>query len=74
MKIAEDVCAALRSCNIPHGANSPGIVTVSIGCSTIVPQLGEQALTLIEAADAALYTAKRAGRNQVCNGNSINAG
>ncbi len=41
-------------------------VTVSIGyCSAIVQDTG-QAETLLQAADDALYQAKRAGRNQTC--------
>ncbi|MBD3426371.1 MAG: diguanylate cyclase [Candidatus Omnitrophica bacterium] len=40
-------------------------VTVSIGVSTY-PEDGEQVESLIEKADTALYKAKRAGRNRVC--------
>ena len=72
MKVADDVCKALRSLSLLHCANEPGIVTISIGCATIVPELGQQPQMLIETADLALYNAKRSGRNQVCNGNSIN--
>jgi diguanylate cyclase (GGDEF)-like protein/PAS domain S-box-containing protein len=71
-KVAADVCEALRSLNLPHIANDPGIVTISIGCATIVPELGQLSQILIEIADLALYNAKRGGRNQVCNGSSIN--
>jgi len=72
MKVAADICEALRSCSLAHFANEPGIVTISIGCATIVPEIGQQSQMLIESADLALYNAKRGGRNQVCNGNSIN--
>ena len=71
MQVANKVCEALRARKLQHLENSPGIVTVSIGCATIVPQLGQQPATLIEIADQALYSAKRNGRNQVCNGNSM---
>jgi diguanylate cyclase (GGDEF)-like protein/PAS domain S-box-containing protein len=71
-KVAADVCEALRSLNLPHSANASGIVTISIGCATIVPELGQLSQILIETADLALYNAKRGGRNQVCNGSSIN--
>jgi diguanylate cyclase (GGDEF)-like protein/PAS domain S-box-containing protein len=71
MKVAADICEALRLLSLPHLANAPGIVTISIGCATVVPQFGQQPATLFEIADQALYSAKRNGRNQVCNGNSM---
>jgi diguanylate cyclase (GGDEF)-like protein len=40
-------------------------MTVSVGISTF-PQDGENAATLIDKADTALYKAKRKGRNSVC--------
>ncbi|MGB7263892.1 MAG: diguanylate cyclase, partial [Terracidiphilus sp.] len=67
MRMARDICAALHKRAIPHPANSAGVATVSVGCATVVPQLGRQAVTLIDCADQALYQAKRAGRNRACN-------
>lgn len=45
-------------------------VTVSIGASTIAPDVGEPSL-LIAAADKALYAAKEGGRNQVVHVDSL---
>jgi diguanylate cyclase (GGDEF)-like protein len=40
-------------------------VTVSVGVSTIVPDLSGAPFVLVSDADAALYEAKRSGRNRV---------
>jgi diguanylate cyclase (GGDEF)-like protein/PAS domain S-box-containing protein len=69
MQIATQICAALANRKLKHSANPFGFVTVSIGCATLVPKLGQNAIQLIERADQALYHAKNNGRNHACNGN-----
>lgn len=64
MQMAQEVCAVMRNRRLLHSSNPLGIVTVSIECATLVPQMGQHALTLIDYADQALYRAKNAGRNR----------
>ena len=63
--VAEDICDAVRNRCLPHDGNPHGIVTVSVGVATIVPQRGKNPQDLIELADQALYRAKGRGRNRV---------
>jgi diguanylate cyclase (GGDEF)-like protein/PAS domain S-box-containing protein len=63
--VAEAICQAVRNRMLPHEGNAPGIVTVSVGCATLVAQRGKKSQDLIEQADQALYRAKARGRNRV---------
>jgi diguanylate cyclase (GGDEF)-like protein len=66
MLVANEICRAMRMRQLPHSGGPSGIVTVSVGCSVIVPAFGRHAANLVELADAALYEAKHRGRNQAC--------
>jgi diguanylate cyclase (GGDEF)-like protein/PAS domain S-box-containing protein len=64
-QVAERIRAAVYNLGMPHEGNPRGVVTVSIGCATQAPELNAKLEGLIEAADNALYRAKRAGRNAI---------
>ncbi|WP_306393121.1 diguanylate cyclase [Telluria beijingensis] len=67
LRVAEAVRESVAALNIAHEASSVApLLTVSIGGATLVAADGdEQPSDLFEAADAQLYRAKQAGRNQV---------
>ncbi len=63
--VAERMLQSVRRLALPHATSfaSP-IVTLSIGVCSEIPTSLESAAQLIANADAALYTAKRGGRNR----------
>lgn len=63
--VAEAFRASVESLRIEHVRVPLQIVTISLGVATTIPQRQANADTLVEAADQALYDAKRAGRNRV---------
>src|SRR5205823_14936776 len=66
LSVASQVWDAVRKRTINHAGSPYGVVTVSAGCATLVPQRGVSPTRLIESADRAMYEAKRRGRNRVC--------
>jgi diguanylate cyclase (GGDEF)-like protein len=74
LQLGREICEAMRVRMLPHCSNPSGIVTVSVGCATLVPAFELHAVTLIELADEALYKAKHLGRNRVCDGTSLETG
>jgi diguanylate cyclase (GGDEF)-like protein/PAS domain S-box-containing protein len=61
---AERIRSQIRGMTILHQGKSLGMITVSSGVSAF-PANGTSARELLEAADAALYRAKREGRDRV---------
>jgi diguanylate cyclase (GGDEF)-like protein len=65
MEVGESVRATIQRLEMPHATSSHKAVTVSIGVASTLPGDNQRPGDLIEAADAALYAAKRRGRNTV---------
>ncbi|WP_249278893.1 diguanylate cyclase [Achromobacter insolitus] len=64
-EIAENIRRTVAALKMPHEGADGGVVTISVGVATAVPQADGTAESLVEAADAAVYRAKKAGRNRV---------
>ena len=69
VRIAIDTAEQLRrkveELRIVHAETPTGCVTISVGIASLEPKRHQDAQVLVEAADAALYAAKRRGRNTV---------
>ncbi|MBW9336176.1 GGDEF domain-containing protein [Herbaspirillum sp. RU 5E] len=64
--VAERIGEAVKALGIPHAATTKGLVSVSIGVTSIASADGFswQPRELVESADKALYEAKEAGRDR----------
>ena len=71
IRLAERQRQAVLGLAIPHEDNDSGVVTLSLGVACCIPGSGSEPESLIERADAALYEAKRMGRNQVVAGDPV---
>jgi len=64
-EIGETVRSAVGELALPHATSNHQYVTVSVGVACTKPNDSQRPGDLIEAADAALYSAKHRGRNTV---------
>ena len=63
--LGEKIRMAVEALAVPHTGSASERVTISVGGVMQVPRHSEEVKQLIEAADLALYRAKRDGRNRV---------
>ena len=65
--VLQEVLYSIRRLAIPHSPSKfhRGIVTVSIGCATVIPTNCDSRANLLNRADQALYEAKAKGRDQL---------
>ena len=63
--VAECIRNQVAAMQVPHADGLCGIVTVSVGVAALIPGQAESSDDLLRLADAALYAAKRAGRDRV---------
>ncbi len=65
MHIARKVAIAISRLGLEHAASPAGYVTASIGVTSFAPGPESEPSDLVEAADRAMYSAKRKGRNRI---------
>ena len=64
-EVGTQIRANLHRRNAMLDGNPEGLMTISVGCATVIPTPDEQGTALIQIADEALYTAKRNGRDRL---------
>ena len=64
-RIAQVMTHAVAALGLAHADSDCGKVTISVGVALMTPVSGQSNADLLKTADAALYEAKRQGRNRV---------
>lgn len=63
LRISKKICEEIQALAIPHKKSASGLLTVSIGVTSMTPQNTQDTNMLLKIADDALYEAKKHGRN-----------
>ena len=71
VSVAETVRAHIERLQLPHAKSPMGVVTASFGVAVATASRAETTENLVQAADKALYEAKRQGRNRVERGPTL---
>jgi diguanylate cyclase (GGDEF)-like protein/PAS domain S-box-containing protein len=66
IRVAERLREAIADAKIPLGSGLPLSITVSVGITSLISK-DDNIDVLLSVADKALYEAKNAGRNRICN-------
>jgi diguanylate cyclase (GGDEF)-like protein len=66
LRVAEDLRAGVEACRISAPDAAGSSVTVSIGVGSVIPALDDVPSDFLSKVDAALYEAKKTGRNRIC--------
>ncbi len=67
LQVAEHIRQAVYNLQLTHQASpGTGVITLSLGVSSLIPPINEEPQILIQKADQALYKAKKQGKNIVC--------
>lgn len=65
--VAQRMEADVRALGIAHGdSDIAAVVTISLGCSSLVPSIQDSEVDLVGRADEQLYRAKHSGKARVC--------
>jgi len=64
-RVGETLRLATLDAQIPHEGSPLQVLSLSVGCATLIASEAVSAFRLVEHADEALYRAKRSGRNRV---------
>jgi len=65
-RVAKNILAAVEALGITHAGSPYSVLTVSIGVASRCGAAPIDRGSLLEEVDAALYAAKRSGRNRIC--------
>ena len=63
-QLAETIRKNVESAGIEHSSSLLGVVTISLGCVSFIPDIEQTYDVILDAASSALYRAKKLGRNR----------